>query len=72
MQRAFAELDRHYRATILPARPRSRRDNAKVEVAAWVAQRRILAHSRNETIYSPGALSARIAELCADLNRRVT
>jgi transposase len=71
VQRTFAELGRHYGTTILPARPRSPRDKSKVEVAVQVAQRWILARMRNQTFNSLGALNARIAELCADLNRRV-
>jgi transposase len=71
VQRTFAEFGRHYGTTILPARPRSPRDKAKVEVAVQVAQRWILARMRNETFDSLGALNARIAELCAELNRRV-
>jgi transposase len=70
VQRTFAELGRHYVTTILPARPRSPRDKAKVEVAVQVAQRWILARMRNETFDSLGTLNARIAELCAELNRR--
>src|SRR6185295_5588003 len=71
VQRTFAELGRHYGTTILPARPRSPRDKAKVEVAVLVAQRWILARMRNETFHSLGALNARIAALCAELNRRM-
>jgi transposase len=71
VQRTFAELGRHYGTTILPARPRSPRDKAKVEVAVQVAQRWILARMRNENMASLGALNARIAELCADLNGRM-
>lgn len=71
VQRTFAELGRHYGTTILPARPRSPRDKAKVEVAVLVAERWILARMRNEQFDSLGALNARIAELCAELNRRV-
>ena len=71
VQRTFAELGRHYSTTVLPARPRSPRDKAKVEVAVQVAQRWILARMRNERFDSLGALNARIAELCAELNRRV-
>jgi transposase len=71
IQRTFAELGRHYGTTILPARPGSPRDKAKVEVAVLVAERWILARMRNEEFGSLGALNARIAELCADLNRRL-
>ena len=71
VQRTFAELGRHYGTTILPARPRSPRDKAKVEVAVQVAERWILARLRNERFDSLGALNARIAQLVAELNRRV-
>jgi transposase len=71
VQRTFAELGRYYGTTILPARPRSPRDKSKVEVAVQIAQRWILARMRNETFASLGALNARIAELCTELNRRV-
>lgn len=70
LQRTFAEFGRHYGTTILPARPRSPRDKAKVEVAVQVAERWILARMRNETFDSLGTLNGRIAELCGDLNRR--
>lgn len=71
MQQTFAELGRHYGTTILPARPRAPRDKAKVEVAVQIAQRWILARMRDEPFDSLGALNARIAELRAELNRRV-
>ena len=70
LQRTFAEFGRHYGTTILPARPRSPRDKAKVEVGVQVAERWILARMRNERFDSLGALNARIAELRDDLNRR--
>lgn len=71
VQRTTAELGRYYDTTILPARPRSPRDKAKVEVGVQVAERWLLARIRNETFNSLGALNARLAELTADLNGRV-
>ena len=71
VQRTFEELGRHYATTILPARPRSPRDKAKVEAGVLVVQRWILARLRNETFHSLGALNARLRELTADLNGRV-
>jgi transposase len=71
VQRTFAEFGRHYGTTILPARPLSPRDKAKVEVGVQIAQRWILARLRNETFHSLGDLNARIRELTADLNGRV-
>jgi transposase len=70
VQRTTAELGRYYDTTILPARPRSPRDKAKVEVGVQVAERWLLARIRNETFASLGALNARLAELVADLNSR--
>lgn len=70
LQRTTAELARYYETTILPARPKSPRDKAKVEVGVQVAERWLLARIRNETFTSLGALNARLAELVADLNAR--
>ncbi len=71
VQRTTAELGRYYDTTILPARPKSPRDKAKVEAGVQVAERWLLARIRNETFTSLGALNARLAELTADLNGRV-
>lgn len=70
IQRTTAELGRHYGTTILPARPRSPRDKAKVEAGVLVAERWLLARIRNETFASLGELNARLSELTADLNGR--
>jgi len=71
VQRTTAELGRYYETTILPARPRSPRDKAKVEAGVQIAERWLLARIRNETFMSLGALNARLAELTADLNGRM-
>ena len=70
IQRTTAELARYYETTILPARPKSPRDKAKVEVGVQIAERWLLARIRNETFTSLGALNARLAVLTADLNGR--
>lgn len=70
VQRTTAELARHYETTILPARPKSPRDKAKVEVGVQIVERWLLARIRNETFTSLGALNARLAELVAWLNAR--
>jgi transposase len=70
IQRTTAELARHYGTTILPARPRSPRDKAKVEAGVLVAERWLLARIRNETFTSLGALNARLSELTNHLNGR--
>jgi len=71
IQRTTAELGRHYATTILPARPKSPRDKAKVEVGVQIAERWLLARIRNEKFESMGALNARLSELTADLNGRM-
>lgn len=70
-QRTYEDLATHYGTTLLPARPRSPRDKALVEVGVQVAQRWILARIRNEVFHSLGELNARIRELLVDLNNRV-
>lgn len=70
IQRTYEEMARHYDTTVLPARPLSPRDKAKVEVAVQVAERWVLARLRNETHFSLNELNARIADLVDDLNLR--
>lgn len=70
VQRSTAELARHFETTILPARPKSPRDKAKVEVGVQIAERWLLARIRNETFTSLGALNARLSELLRVLNDR--
>ena len=70
IQRSYEELARHYGTVILPARPASPRDKAKVEVGVQIAERWILARLRNETFFTLHALNLRIAELREELNAR--
>jgi transposase len=70
IQRTFADFGRHYRTTILPARPASPRDKAKVEVGVQIAQRWILARIRNDVFHELGELNLRIRELTTELNAR--
>jgi transposase len=70
VQRTTAELARFYNTTILPARPKSPRDKAKVEVGVLIAERWLLARIRNETFASLGALNRRLSELTEFLNTR--
>jgi len=71
IQRTYQEWSQHYSTTILPARPASPRDKAKVEVGVLVAERWILARLRNVTCFSLDELNEHIARLLADLNGRV-
>ena len=70
VQRTTAELGRFYNTTILPARPKSPRDKAKVEVGVQIAERWLLARIRNETFATLGELNRRLAELTEVLNAR--
>jgi transposase len=71
IQRTYEEWSQHYSTTILPARPLSPRDKAKVEGGVLIAQRWILARLRNITCFSLDELNELIAVLVADLNGRV-
>jgi transposase len=71
IQRSYDELALHYGTAIVPARPASPRDKAKVEVAVQIAQRWILARLRHETFFSLATLNQRIRELLDELNRRI-
>jgi transposase len=71
IQKTYDEMAEHYGTAVLPARPRSPRDKAKVEVAVQIAQRWILARLRNETFFSLAALNERIWELLEVLNDRL-
>lgn len=70
VQRTYEEMAVHYGTVVLPARPASPRDKAKVEVGVQIAQRWILARLRNQTFFSLAELNERIAELLEDLNDR--
>ena len=70
VQRTTAELGRYYNTTILPARPMSPRDKAKVEVGVQIAERWLLARIRNETFTSLGDLNRRLFELTEIINTR--
>ena len=70
VQRTTAELGRYYNTTILPARPMSPRDKAKVEVGVQIAERWLLARIRNETFTSLADLNRRLFELTEIINTR--
>ena len=66
----YRELAAHYGTTVLPARPHSPRDKAKVEAAVQNVERRIMAPLRNQTFFSLGELREAVAPLLAELNER--
>ena len=66
----YAELARHYGATVIPARVRKPRDKAKVEQGVLLAERWILAALRNRTFFSLEEARAAVKELVEKLNNR--
>lgn len=71
IQRTYEEWSQHYATTILPARPASPRDKAKVEGGVLIAERWILGRLRNLTCFSLDEMNTQIRALLADLNARV-
>lgn len=65
-----AELEAHYGVVMLPARPASPRDKAKVEGAVLLAERWIIACIRNRRFFTLTELNGAIAELLPRLNER--
>jgi transposase len=70
VNRSYQELAAHYGAVVLPARPATPRDKAKVESTVQVVQRWILARLRNQTFFTLTDLNAAIHVLLEELNDR--
>src|ERR1700682_4826366 len=70
VNRTYADMARHYRTAIVPARPYKPRDKAKVEVGVQVVGRWILARLRHRRFFSLATLNAAIRALLNDLNDR--
>ncbi len=70
LNRSYQELAEHYGTVILPARPRSPRDKAKVETGVQIAERQILAVLRDQRFFTVGALNLAIAPLLAQINAK--
>jgi transposase len=64
---AFA---RHYRTTVMPARPYKPKDKSKVEGAVLIVERWVLARLRHHTFYSLGGLNQALRVLNEELNAR--
>lgn len=64
------DFARHYDVSILPARPYSPQDKAKVESAVQVVERWILARLRHERLVDVAAADAAVAGLLPMLNGR--
>src|SRR5712672_2410168 len=71
VNRTYADMARHYRIAIVPARPYKPRDKAKVEVGVQVVGRWILARLRHRRFFSLAELNAAIRALLDDLNNRL-
>lgn len=71
VNRTYADLARHYKTAILPARPYRPRDKAKVEVGVQIVGRWVLARLRNRRFFSLAALNEAIYGLLVDLNNRM-
>jgi transposase len=70
VNRTYADMARHYRTAIIPARPYKPRDKAKVGVGVQVVGRWILARLRHRRFFSLADLNAAIRALLEDLNNR--
>lgn len=66
----YRQLAEHYRAIILPARPRKPKDKAKVETGVRLVQRLIAASLRHRTFLSLEELNEAIQPLLLALNQR--
>lgn len=71
IQRTYEEWSQHYGTTIVPARPASPRDKAKVEGGVLIAERWILGRLRNVTCFSIDEMNEQIRALLVELNSRV-
>jgi transposase len=64
----YQAMAAHYGTAILPARPKSPRDKAKVEGGVLIAERQILAVIRDQRFFSVGELNQAIRPLLDKLN----
>lgn len=66
----YQALARHYRCTVLPARPYKPKDKSKVEGAVLIVERWVLARLRHHIFYSLEALNQQLRFLTKELNAR--
>jgi len=64
----YAALASHYDTVILPTRPATPKDKAKVEVAVQIVERWILARLRHDKFFSLKQLNQAISQLLIELN----
>ncbi|MDE2796797.1 MAG: IS21 family transposase [Gemmatimonadota bacterium] len=70
VNRTYHDLAAHYGTAVLPARPRSPQDKAKVEVAVQNVGRWVLAPLRNHRFFSLSEVREAVKPLLAALNER--
>ena len=66
----YLDMANHYETAVIPARVRSPKDKAKVEVGVQIVERWILAKLRNRTFFTITELNRAIAGLLTNLNNR--
>jgi transposase len=66
----YQALARHYRCTVVPARPYKPKDKSKVEGAVLIVERWVLARLRHHMFYSLAALNQALRALNEELNAR--
>lgn len=71
INRTYQDMAVHYGTSILPARVRRPRDNAKAENGVLIVERFILARLRNRQFFSLEELNQAIRELLDELNARL-
>lgn len=67
---SYQHLARHYKTTVIPARPYKPKDKAKAENAVLVVERWIMARLRHHTFFTLAELNHHIRFLLDDLNNR--
>ena len=66
----YLEMAQHYGVSVIPARPRKPKDNAKVEGAVLIVQRWVLARLRRRRFFCLDDLNQAIWELLEELNAK--
>ena len=67
---SYQQLAAHYGTAIMPARPRTPKDKAKVEVGVQIIERWILAKLRHHTFFSLAELNQCIRTLLNEVNHK--
>jgi transposase len=71
VNRSYQDVATHYQVAVIPARPKSPKDKAKVEKAVQEVERQILAPLRHQQFNSFSELNEAIRPLLQRLNERV-